>query len=268
MTSDVKVCVIPAAGKGSRWAPVSGYLPKEMLPLVERPVIEWVVSEAAAGGFKEVIIVLNKQKNAIKKYLQKNVEVNKKVKLSFVYQEKPLGIAHALFILRHIIGDRPFGMALPDLPTISRKPVIGQLVKAFQSLGGKAHITSFNIFPENCRHFYSECLLEKYEKKQLLKLIHFCPKTKNSQKPHHPLNKLRMSGRYVFNPSIFKSLENLMENAVNSEITDVDGLKAVMKDNQEVVGFAIEGHTYDTGNPASYIRANTAFFKKRLAKNS
>lgn len=260
----MNICVIPAAGKGSRWAPISGYLPKEMLPLIDKPVIDWVVTEAISSGCNEIIIVLNKQKQIIRKYLQESSHF-KKVKLHFIYQEKPMGITHAMLLCKKIIGNRPFVMALPDLPAISRKSVSGQLIEAYEKQKGKSHIISFSIFPSDTLHFYTECLVE-LRKDKLLDIIHFCPKRVNPPRPHHPGNKIRMSGRYVFNPQIFNVAEKLMKNFGGNEVNEVVTLKEALEMGQNVLGFNIDGHTYDTGNPTLYVRANTAFFKKKLSK--
>lgn len=260
----VSLCVIPAAGKGSRWAPVSGYLPKEMLPLIDRPVIDWVVDEVSSSGCDEIIIVINKHKELIRDYLQ-NHKNHKRVKFHFVYQEKPLGITHALLLCQKIIKNRPFAMALPDLPTISHKPVLKQLKDAFENQNGNSHIISFNTFPSDTLAFYTECLVELRSDK-LLDIVHFCPKQTDPPRPHHPGNKIRMSGRYVVTPEIFEVIEKLMKNFEGNELNEVVTFKKALEEKQNVVGFSIDGHTYDTGNPTLYVRANTAFFKKKLTK--
>lgn len=260
----ISLCVIPAAGKGSRWAPISGYLPKEMLPLIDRPVLDWVVDEAKLSGCDEIIVVINKHKQLIKEYLSKN-KAHSKIKFHFVYQEKPLGITHSILLCQKIIRDRPFAMALPDLPTISHKPVLKQLINAFEEQKGNSHIISFSNFPSDTLQFYSECLVEQRRDK-LLDIIHFCPRQTDPPRPHHPGNKIRMSGRYIFGPQIFKIIKKVMQNFEGTEVNEVIALKKAIEDKQSVLGLNIDGHTYDTGNPTLYVRANTAFFKKRLSK--
>ena len=259
------ICIIPAAGRGSRWAPVSGYLPKEMLPLIDRPVLDWVIDEVLASGCSEIIIIINKQKELIKRYLSKRKN-HKRVKFHFVYQEKPLGIAHAILLCRNLIKGNPFAMALPDLPTISHKPVLKQLIQSFEQLRGESSIISFSIFPADTLHLYTECLVERRDDK-LLKILHFCPKQDDQTKSHHPGSKIRMSGRYVMKPEIFSIIEGI-ENFGESEIKFNEALafKKALEKGQSVLGLAIDGHTYDTGNPTLYVRANTAFFKKKLYK--
>lgn len=258
----IKICVIPAAGRGSRWAPVSGYLPKEMLPLIDRPVIEWVIEEVVSAGCTEIIVVINKRKQSIKKYLLKNERlINKKINLHFINQNEPLGITHAIYLTKKLVGKNNFTVALPDLPTISQKPVMGQLIQNFIP---NSHIISFSNFPTDTLSFYTECLVE-LKKNNLLKIVHFCPRLQDGM-PHHPGNKIRMSGRYVFDNQIFSVIEKLASKKVSSEITEVAALKSAVEDGQKVLGLEISGHTYDTGTPSGYVRANTAFFKKKFAK--
>lgn len=264
IASNIDICIIPAAGRGSRWAPVSGYLPKEMLPLIDKPVIDWVIEEAINSGCNQIAVVINHQKKVIKDYLLNDKNLNKKAKLTFVNQEHPLGISHALLLCQKFINNQPFAVALPDLPTIAHKPVLAQLIQAFNQTKQSSHIISFNNFSPDTLHFYTECLLQQRRDK-LLDIIHFCPKSSNN-KPHHPGSKLRMSGRYVFKPEIIAVIDQMMKNFTGTEVKEFDALLEAIKQGHTVLGIDIQGHTYDTGNPLSYIRANTAFFKKRISK--
>lgn len=264
--SNIEVCIIPAAGKGSRWAPVSGYLPKEMLPLIDKPVLDWVIDEVKSSGFNEIIVVINKHKELIKNYLSEHKD-HKKIKFHFVYQEKPLGITDAILLCQKIVKDRPFGMALPDLPTISHQPVLKQLVGGFDRIKGESHIISFSTFPADTLHFYTECSVE-LRKDKLLDIVHFCPKQTDPNGSHHPGSKIRMSGRYILKPEIFPVIKKLMKNFAGNELNEVVALKEAIANGQSVLGLNIDGHTYDTGNPTLYVRANTAFFKKKLSKKS
>ena len=262
---NIQTCIIPAAGKGSRWAPVSGYLPKEMLPLIDKPVIEWVINNQVSAGCKQIIVVLNKNKESIKTYLENHSNLNKKISLKFIYQNDPMGISHAIYLCKDLIKNEPFGMALPDLPTISKKPILKQLAYALSKNNNNAHIISFDKFsPENA-NLYGECLL-RGGNGNILEIEHFCPKlVGTTNKPHHYRNNIRMSGHFIFNPSIFAIIEKLLKtNKERVEISDRMALKTAIEEGQKVIGIKIVGHTYDTGYPKGYIRANTAFFKKKV----
>lgn len=257
---EIKTCIIPAAGKGSRWAPVSGYLPKEMLPLIDKPVIEWVINDAIHSGCNNIVIVINKQKEAIKNYFKGNKNVNKRANINFVYQNEPLGISHALLLCKKLAGTEDFAVALPDLPTISKSPVIKQLVEVYKN-NPNSHIISFDKFSTKTIHLYGECLV-KSKKGRILEIEHFCQKTDDIKKPHHFGNTVRMSGKFIFKNSIFPLIESLLREKRDREISDRSALSAAIKNGQGVTGLKISGHTYDTGFPEGYVRANTAFFKK------
>lgn len=259
----IDTCIIPAAGRGSRWAPVSGYLPKEMLPLIDKPVIEWVIDDAIHSGCKIIIVVINKHKEAIREYLQKNKNVTKKVELNFVCQEEPLGIAHALFLCKNLLSGNDFAVALPDLPTISRTSVVKQLIEAYEKLNREASIVSFDKFSAETIHLYGECLI-KSRKGNVLEIAHFCPKGADPTKPHHFGNNLRMSGKFIFKNEILLPIERLLYQRVDGEISDRAALRTAQKFGQKIYGAKISGHTYDTGSPNGYVRANTAFFKKKV----
>lgn len=259
------ICVIPAAGKGTRWAPVSGYLPKEMLPLIDRPVTDWVINEAIDSGCKKIIVVINSRKEVIKNYILKNNKLCNKAQFEFVYQEEAFGIAHAILLCQNLIDNQPFAVALPDLPTISRIPVLKQVIQSYEKSDHNSHIVSFDTFSSETLHLYGECLLQA-EKNNSLKIIHFCPSTDMADKPHHYGINTRMSGRFIFTPQIFPIIEDLMKFRTDEEISDRSALKAALESGQSVTGIEISGHTYDTGYPNGYVRANTAFFKKLLQK--
>lgn len=260
----IDTCVIPAAGKGTRWAPITGYLPKEMLPLIDRPVIEWVIKEATTSGCTNIVIVTNEQKKIIETYLT-NSDLSEKTNLTFVNQDEPLGIAHAMSLAEEYVDNKPFIVALPDLPTISRKPVTEQLIATFEEQGSDSHIVSFDKFPSEAVHLYGECLI-KAKENGILDIIHFCPKNTDPKIPHHPDNNIRMSGRFIFTPEIFPIIDKLLKERVEGEISDRSALKAAQENGQKIVGLQITGHTYDTGYPKGYVRANSAFFKKHAIK--
>lgn len=258
----INTCIIPAAGKGSRWAPVSGYLPKEMLPLIDKPVIEWVINDQIAAGCKQIIVVINKHKETIKTYLENNSTINKRVSLKFVYQDDLFGISHALFLCKGLVKNESFGVALPDLPTISKQPILKQLAKTLNKKNN-SHIVSFDKFSTETANLYGECLLKK-GKENFLEIEHFCPKLVGAtDKSHHYRNNIRMSGHFIFSPAIFPIIERLLKKRKEGpEVSDRTSLKSAMEDGQKVLGIKIVGHTYDTGYPTGYVRANTAFFKR------
>src|SRR3990167_8248474 len=129
----IDTCIIPAAGKATRWAPVSYYLPKDLLPLINKPVITWVIDEAIQSGCKKIIIVMNKEKEIMKNYLVNHTDYHKRVDLIFVNQNDFAGISKALLKSKRYLNNSPFLVALPDLPTISETPVIRQMLDVYRS---------------------------------------------------------------------------------------------------------------------------------------
>lgn len=257
---EIDTCVIPAAGRATRWAPVSSYMPKDLLPLINKPSIEWVIDEAIASGCKKIVIVMNKEKEIMKNYLLTKTDYPRKVKISFIYQNELIGISLALLKARKIIDNKPFVVALPDLPIISAKPVIRQAIDIFNK--HNAYVVSFDKFSPETAHFYGECLI-KPQNQGLLEIKHFCPKPKNPKKAHHQNNNIRMSGRFIFKPEIFPVIEEvLLKRKEGEEANDRTALSAAQNLGQKVVGFRIKGKTYDTGYPKGYLQANNAFFKK------
>ena len=115
-TNLIKYCVIPAGGLGSRWSPVTNYIPKVMIPLINKPTIDYIIKEAKDSGCSEIIIVIDKGKNIIKKYLQSNIYLNKDVNLHYIYKPKIRGIAEVIYLARNIIKNNFFSMIISDHP--------------------------------------------------------------------------------------------------------------------------------------------------------
>ena len=245
-------CVIPAAGMGTRWAPISSYFPKEMLPLGNKPVIEIVINEIVASGIHNIIVVINKKKDIIKKYFQENKTFIPKTNLYFVYQKKPAGLADVILLCRPLIKQTAFCMALPDLPTLSPVPAIKQLIGVYSQGHQKQHLVSFAKFPRESRHLYGECKVSKS-----MEIIHFCPK-QQSLKPHHPAFIFRMSGRYIFQESIFDAAQKTIKNNPN-EINERMVLELSLSEGVPSLCVPISGKTFDTGYPAGYATANNLF---------
>lgn len=258
MGNKINLCIIPAAGKGTRWSPITNYFPKEMLPLLGRPVIDWTILEAINSGCTDIIVVISKQKEVIRKYLERDSGLEDNINIKFIYQAQPLGIAHAMYLARKFTGDLPFVVALPDLPTLSRIPVIKQLVNAFYKDSENPHVVSFDEFSPEISHLYGECLFH-FKKAGILDIIHFCPKQTDPKTPHHKGNFVRMSGKFIFTPDIFPVIEKLLLTRPDGEISDRTCLRASYENGKKVIGFKIKGKTVDTGYPSGYVYANQSF---------
>jgi len=248
--TQITTCIIPAAGKGSRWAPISGYLPKEMLPLIDKPVIHWVIDEVIDSGCTKIIVVINNSKEIVKEYLSKQ-KFGKNIKIHYVYQDKPKGVAHVIYLSKKYLDSKPFALAMPDLPTISKKPALLQLIKVSKSYKN-VNIISFDKFPPQDLKLYGECELDKIDK-NIFNVVAFRKSKLN----------LRMSGRFIFQPNVISTIKPLLK-STKCEVSDQDLLKKSLNLGEKIIGVKIQGRTYDTGTPTGYVRANTAFFKKKF----
>ena len=251
--------IIPAAGLGIRWKPVSEYLPKEMLPLVDKPVVHYIVREAIESGFKNIIIVTNKDKKIIRDYFNKQTTLNG-IDLQFTYQDKPLGIADAMRTAKKFVNGS-FAVMLPDLPTISTVPVILQMKNIYSKMETNSCLISLSMFPKESLGLYSN-YLSTAKNKNLGIIEHFCS-LKNCTENHGNKN-FRLSGKYIFPYETFEHIEKLKIEKNVGEITDVDLLNQLQKNGYEIYGYKIKGRTYDTGNARAHLRANTAFFKHNV----
>ena len=260
---EISTCVIPAAGIGSRWAPISSYVPKEMLPLNNQPVIEQVITKVLKSGIKKIVIVISPQKEIIKRYISENLGKDK-AKIIFVYQKTPKGLADVMLLAKKHIREKAFAMSLPDLPVISNKAVLLQLIEAFDKTQGKYHIVSFDRFPKSRRHLYGECKIRRIEPdSKYFNIIHYCPKDKDLSKSHHENSSLRMSGNYIFKREIFAAAKMVLESA-RGEVNERAVLEQSLKDGVPSLCVPIIGKTFDTGYPQGYATAVIAFFKKSL----
>lgn len=253
----VRTCIIPAAGKGTRWEPISKYIPKEMIPLGGQATIEYTVREAIDSGIKKVIVVINPQKEIIKDYLLKQLKSHKD-KLEFVYQNKPQGIAETILLSGKFIKNEPFAFVFPDMPSLYKTPPLRQLINSYKSLNNKASLISFAKYPAKNTLFYGEFLLGK-KSKGLFKVIHLCPRAKTPKDAHHKNSKLRGAGRYILSSRILPLVEECLKNNQNREINDGEILSLAIERNHNVLGQEIDGHIFDVGTPKGYGQAFPKF---------
>src|SRR6478609_9174696 len=236
----VRKAVFPAAGWGTRFLPATKAQPKEMLPLVDKPVIQYAVEEAVASGIEHVIIVTSSQKRAIEDHFDTSYELERLLEekgdiemlrqirhisdlaqVTYVRQKEQLGLGHAVLVTKEIVGHEPFAVILSDDVVVGDRPCIGQLVHAYNQTHGRLH--------------------------QLSRLV---------EKPNRgeaPSN-LAIIGRYVLTPKIFDKLEQTQKGA-GGEIQLTDAIAALMEE-QQVFGYEFEGTRYDAGTTMGWLRAS------------
>ncbi len=275
MTRRVRKAVFPAAGLGTRFLPATKAQPKEMLPLVDKPIIQYVIEEAVAAGLTNIIIVTGRGKNAIEDHFDVSYELEKllqergktdlleqvravsnMINVSYVRQGEALGLGHAVLVARDLVGDEPFAVMLGDDIIDSQVPCMKQMVEVFDRHQGpviavhrvpKDEISNYGVIdgspePGEDRVYRIRDLVEK-------------PKAEDAP------SDLAIIGRYILTPEIFEALDRTPRDA-GGEIQLTNGLRA-LKERQPMFGYRFEGVRHDAGNKLGFLKATVEFALKR-----
>lgn len=264
----IKQAVIPAAGLGSRFLPVTKNIPKELLPLVNRPCLQQVIDEAIKAGVEEFVIVISPEKTLVKSYFSPNEHLNHwlqkrgqtdyydmlkhietKAKYTFVIQEEPLGLGHAVHCAREVICDDYFFVLLPDDIIDTDTPVCSQLSSVFRD--HPKPIVSVMEVAWNDVHRYG--IVQASPITERIGTV-----TSIIEKPSRQIapSNLAVIGRYLLPKYIFKLIEETKPGA-GGEIQLTDAIKELIAE-EGLISYAFEGDRYDTGNPAGLLKANMA----------
>ena len=269
----VRKAIIPAAGLGTRLLPNTKSIPKEMLPLVDKPVLQYIVEEAVAAGVEEILIITNRGKSPIEDYfdyapdLEARLMADGKIKeaktvrsvadmadVYFVRQKETKGLGHAIWRAKSFVGNEPFGILLGDDIMLSETPVLKQLVNAAEENSCSA--IAVREFPgeEICK--YSSVKLEEQLSERVYRLSDM------NEKPslYEKLSNYAIMGRYVLTPAIFEILENTSPGR-NNEIQLTDGMRTLCR-REPMVAVDFEGKRYDTGNLKGYLESIIDFALK------
>ena len=267
--------VIPAAGFGTRFLPVTKAQPKEMLPIVDKPVIQYVVEEAVASGIKDVIIVTSWQKRSIEDHFDRSPELEKQLEetgkreqlmevrrlaemANFIYlrQKGPYGNATPVICASHIVGDEPFAVLWGDEFFFSNPPRLQQLIEVYEQYGHSV-ISAVKIHEKEDVSKYGIADVELV-KGNVYKIRSLVEKPKPEEAPSN----LATHGAYVFTPGIFDSLKRLKPGK-DGELWLVDAIKDLLR-REPVYACEIKNSKYyDTGNKLEYLKANLDFALKR-----
>lgn len=269
---DVRIAVIPVAGLGTRFLPVTKAVPKEMLPIVDKPTLQYIVEEAVAAGVKDVILINGRGKSAIDDHFDvafelettlgerkktADVELLRKissmVNLASVRQKHPLGLGHAVLCAKSLVGNEPFGVMLGDDMIDSEVPGILQLWRAYQQ-HQQGVIALMEVHPSQT-HLYGIAAGQMLDDRTM-KITQIVEKPKSN-----PPSNMAVIGRYVLPPTIFGMLEKT-ERGVGGEIQLTDAL-AVLQQKQGLIGYRFDGIRHDAGDKVGYLVANIAFALKR-----
>ncbi len=275
MTRIIRKAVFPAAGLGTRFLPATKATPKEMLPLVDKPLIQYGVEEAVAAGCTEIIIVTGRGKSTMEDHFDRSpeleaslsrrgkqalldcaVQINQMAKISYVRQPEALGLGHAVLMAREFVGNEPFAVILPDDIVDAEVPCMKQMVAAFAETG--ASIIGSEVVEGDAIQNYG-CLdcTPVPGKPQLCDVHDMVEKPKPSEAP----SQNAIIGRYILTPAIFEKLEQLKPGA-GGELQLTDGIKALLQ-TEKVYGFTYEGKRHDAGDKLGFLKATVEFALKR-----
>ncbi len=271
MVQPIRKAVLPVAGLGTRFLPATKAVPKEMLTVVDRPIIQYVVEEAWAAGIEHVVFVTGRNKHVIEDHFDINYELedtlssrNKKEALalldnlrpapgttSFTRQQEPLGLGHAVWCAREIIGNEPFAVLLPDMLMKSKPGCLSQMVDIYNKNGG--NVVSVEAVPDDQTHKYG---IVKLDGDPNGKSFHITGMVEKPAPGTAPSN-LFINGRYILQPEIFDLLEKQSTGA-GGEIQLTDAMLTLMNE-QVFTGLKFEGETFDCGSKAGFLAANISF---------
>ncbi len=266
----VRKAVFPVAGLGTRFLPATKAVPKEMLTVVDRPVIQYVVDEAREAGIEHFVFVTGRNKSVIEDHFDLQVELNDTLKkrgktaeirqleemqpkpgqASFTRQQAPLGLGHAVWCARDIIGDEPFALLLPDMIMQSEESCLSSMVELHKQTGGNI------VAVEECKPSDTQKygIVDKGEEiGNGFRINDMVEKPPQGTSPSN----LFINGRYILQPEIFDILENQTTGA-GGEIQLTDAMLRMAK-NEDFFGFHYKGRTFDCGSKEGFIAANVAF---------
>ena len=265
----VRKAVIPAAGLGTRFLPATKSQPKEMLPIVDKPTIQYIIEEAAAAGVEDIIVVTGRNKRSIEDHFDRSIELELELErtgkeqllqmvksipeianIHFIRQKQPLGLGHAVLTASHFIGDEPFAVLLGDDVVLARKPVLQQMVDVFNEY--KTSIVGVQEVSAEVVHKYGivDC---KPVDDDIFKVKDLVEKPAREAAP----SRIAILGRYILTPSIFSYLETQTPGA-GGEIQLTDGLKRLAQD-EAMYAYIFKGHRYDVGTKIGFLQANIEF---------
>lgn len=271
MTKRIRKAVFPVAGLGTRFLPATKSMPKELLPVVDKPLIQYAVDEARAAGIEQFIFVSSRGKSMMEDHFDSALELEDTLRtrgkseglaaveeatvdsgdMVVVRQSKPLGLGHAIWCARHIVGDEPFAVLLPDDIVLAEQSCIGQLVDAYGRIEGGNIIAVQEVLPEHTR-MYGILDPEGDSDAALFRAKGMVEKPEPDVSP----SLTAAIGRYVLEPSIFGYLERKQIGAGN-EIQLTDAIAMAMGDSP-LHGCRFEGTRYDCGDKLGFLKANIA----------
>jgi len=270
MIQPVRTAVFPVAGRGTRFLPATKAVPKEMLPVVDKPLIQYAVEEAVAAGAQKLIFVTHSSKHAIRAHFDGHKELEEALAYSgkqdiltvlqgilpqgvscdYVLQGEPLGLGHAVLCARDVVGDEPFFVHLPDDLIMADRSCLAQLNDRYEQTGCSV-IATEEIAPEKSSSYGIVAVDENYAISEIVE----------KPQPKDAPSNLGVVGRYLLTPAIFDELEKTGQGS-GGEIQLTDGIASLLQ-REEVYAMAFDGVRYDCGSKLGYLKATVDFALKR-----
>jgi UTP--glucose-1-phosphate uridylyltransferase len=280
MTKRVRKAVFPAAGLGTRFLPATKAQPKEMLPLVDKPIIQYGVEEALAAGCDQIIIITGRGKTAIEDHFDVSYELEKMLEergkkdllgvvrqisdmihVAYVRQKEALGLGHAVLMARELVGPEPFAVLLADDVIDAQKPCLKQMMEVFAEtqssviaaleVNGPA-ISAYGVLDAQPVAVQGQFNGRLYAVKNLVE----------KPKPQDAPSNLAIIGRYILTPRIFETLEKTSLGA-GGELQLTDGLRNLLQAGEKIYGYTFEGKRHDAGDKLGFLKATVEFALKR-----
>ncbi len=280
----ITLAVIPAAGFGTRFLPATKSVAKEMLPIVDKPCIQYLVEEAVESGIKEIIFIINKDKGPIsthfdsskklKEFLRKNSKfeeakklekIEKLAKFTYVFQPYPKGDGDAILCAKNLIKGRPFAVLFGDDIWDSKTPPLAQLIKVYKKFNSP--IIGLTKVPREETHKYgiadlSSRTTSKNTSKNTYQIKNLVEKPANHLAPSN----FALTGKYIVTPELFKTLEKAQSQTKDKELRLIDGMHEFLK-KSKIYGCEIQGQRFDTGDKLGYLKAVVHFALKNKELN-
>ena len=268
--SKINIAIFPVAGMGTRFLPATKASPKEMLSIIDKPLIQYAVEEAVNAGIENLIFITNSNKVSIQNHFDKSYEIEKElarknkkkeleivrnivpknIKCSYIVQNQTLGLGHAVLCAKKAVGNNPFSVILADDMILSKKNCLSQLVDRYDDLNSS--IIAVEKVGKNLLHNYGIIEGERNNKKDWL-LSNIVEKPANDEAP----SDMGVVGRYVLNPSIFNILESTKQ-GTGGEIQLTDAIASLIK-KEKVYAHEFEGVRFDCGNKLDFLKASIQF---------
>ena len=271
MKRKVTKAVFPVAGLGTRFLPATKSVPKEIMTLVDRPLIQYAIDEAREAGIKEFIFVTSRGKSALEDYFDHapdlETSLRKKGKdellrilkstnmesgaIAYIRQHKAMGLGHAVWCARRLIGNEPFAVILPDDVIAAEKSCLAQMVEAYEDTGG-AMVACMEVAPNQTSSY--GVLDIGSEDGRVVNVRGMVEKPAAGTAPSN----LAVIGRYILTPSVLRNM-NKIEEGAGGEIQLTDAIAEEINEGRDVYGYRFDGQRYDCGSKAGYLEATVAF---------